>query len=337
MARPRPLTAPNGDVLVRNGQDREVTREIRAVRLTSHDRPVSVEPVQLGPVDGASVVEMLYAGINPVDTYAAKGLVAPDAPLPRTLGGEGVGTLDGRNVLVAGGGLGTTRDGVWAAAVAAPDVAVVELPDGVDLQQAAAMGVAGLTAFHVVETVGRIGPDDRVLVLGASGGVGGPICSFAASTGATVVGQTGSAEKAAAIREHGASDVLVCEADGLAEAARDLRPTVVVDPLGGAFTPAALSVMQRRGRLVVYGTSAGADVSLNLQQVYRNQLSILSYAGLILSPEQRRDGLEKALRVLADGRMQIRIDRVLPLEQVTEAFDLIANRGLSGKVLLDCR
>jgi NADPH:quinone reductase-like Zn-dependent oxidoreductase len=78
-------------------------------------------------------------------------------------------------------------------------------------------------------------------------------------------------------------------------------------------------------------------VQLNLQQVYRNQLSILSYAGLILSPEQRRTGLEKALRVLADGRMHIRIDRVLPLDQVTDAFDLIADRGLSGKVLLDCR
>jgi NADPH2:quinone reductase len=334
---PTDRRSPNRDVLARSGQDRLVSREIRAVRLNSHDRAVSVELVELGPTDGASVVEMLYAGINPVDTYAAKGLVAPDAPLPRTLGGEGVGTLDGRNVLVAGGGLGTSRDGVWAEAVAAPDVSVVELPDGVELQQAAAMGVAGLTAFHVVETVGRIGPDDRVLVLGASGGVGAPICSFAASTGATVVGQTGSEDKAAAIRESGASDVLVCDAAGLTEAARDLRPTVVVDPLGGAFTSAALGAMEKRGRLVVYGTSAGADVQLNLQHVYRNHLSILSYAGLILTPQERRDGLEKALRVLAEGRMHIRIDRVLPLEQVTDGFDLIANRGLSGKVLLACR
>jgi NADPH2:quinone reductase len=315
-----------------------VTRDIRAVRLNAHNRPVSVESVALGePDQGETVVEMVYGGVNPVDAYAAKGLVAPDGPLPRTLGGEGAGTLDGRNVLVAGGGLGATRDGVWAQAVTTPEVAVVELPDGVDLQQAAALGVAGLTAFHVVETVGRIGPDDRVLVLGASGGVGGPICSFAASTGATVVGQTGSEDKVAAIRETGASDVLVCDADGLTEAAAQFRPTVVVDPLGGAFTPAALGAMQKRGRLVVYGTSAGPDVQLNLQQVYRNQLSILSYAGLILSPEQRRTGLEKALRVLADGRMRIRIDRVLPLDQVTDAFDLIADRGLSGKVLLDCR
>lgn len=313
-------------------------RQIRAVRVTDHERPVAVQTV---PIDasatGEALVEMIYAGVNPVDSYTARGLVAPDAPLPRTLGGEGAGTLDGRNVLVAGAGLGVTRNGVWAQGVVAPELAVVPLPDGVDLQQAAAMGVAGLTAFHVVETVGRIGPDDRVLVLGASGGVGGPICSFAASTGARVVGQTGSTDKVAAIRESGASDVLVCDATGLTDAATELRPTVVVDPLGGAFTPAALAATQRRGRLVVYGTSAGPNVQLNLQQVYRNQLDILSYAGLILSPEERRDGLEKALRVLADGRMRIRIDRVLPLEQVADAFDLIANRGLSGKVLLDCR
>jgi NADPH:quinone reductase-like Zn-dependent oxidoreductase len=70
--------------------------------------------------------------------------------------------------------------------------------------------------------------------------------------------------------------------------------------------------------------------------VYRNSKRLLSYGGLGLSDEERRDGLEQALRILADGRMQIRIDRVLPLEQVGQAFDLISNRGLSGKVLLDC-
>jgi NADPH2:quinone reductase len=215
-------------------------------------------------------------------------------------------------------------------------MAVVPLPGELDLQQVAAVGVAGLTAYQVVGPVGEVGPEDRVLVLGASGGVGGPILSFAASTGATVVGQTGNPDKVDAIRSCGAHDVLVCNADGLVEATRELRPTVIIDPLGGAFTAAALEAVAPRGRVVVYGTSAGADVSFNLQQVYRNSKRLLSYGGLGLSDEERRDGLEKALRILADGRMQIRIDRVLPLEQIGQAFDLISNRGLSGKVLLDC-
>jgi NADPH2:quinone reductase len=237
---------------------------------------------------------------------------------------------------VAGSGLGSTRNGVWAEAAVVPEMAVIPLPAELDLQQVAAMGVAGLTAYQVVGPVGEVGPEDRVLVLGASGGVGGPILSFAATTGATVVGQTGSADKADAIRSSGAQDVLVTDAAGLVDATRDLRPTVIIDPLGGAFTAAALEAVAPRGRVVVYGTSSGTDVSFNLQQVYRNSKQLLSYGGLGLSDEERRAGLEKALRILADGRMSIRIDRVLPLEQIGDAFDLIANRGLSGKVLLDC-
>jgi NADPH:quinone reductase len=314
-----------------------MSRTVRAVQLQDHSRLPAVEQVEL-PEPGADevLVDLAFAGVNPVDRYTAEGKVAPDGPLPRVLGGEASGTVRGQQVLIAGGGLGATRNGVWAEAAVVPEVAVLPLPDGIDLQQAAAMGVAGLTAYNVVGPVGQIGPEDRVLVLGASGGVGGPLCSFAASTGATVVGQTGSEDKAAAIRASGASDVLVADADGLAAAASDFRPTVVIDPLGGGFTPAALQAMAPRGRMIVYGTSAGPDVQLNLQHVYRNQLKILSYAGLGLSPDERRAGLEEALEVVAAGEMSIRIDRVLPLEQVGDAFDLITNRGLAGKVLLDC-
>jgi NADPH2:quinone reductase len=256
--------------------------------------------------------------------------------MPRVLGGEASGTVRGKSVLVAGAGLGSTRDGVWAEAAIVPEMAVVPLPSALDMQQVASLGVAGLTAYKVIDEVGQVGSGDRVLVLGASGGVGGPLVNFAASTGATVVGQTGNPDKVDAIRENGASDVLVTDADGLVAAARDLRPTVIVDPLGGAFTGAALEAVAPRGRVVVYGTSAGAEVSFNLQQVYRNSKSLLSYGGLGLTAEERRAGLERTLRIVADGRMTIRIDRVLPLEQVGEAFDLITDRGLSGKVLLDC-
>jgi NADPH2:quinone reductase len=314
-----------------------MSRTVRAVQLQDHSRLPGVEQVELAePGEGEVLVELTYAGINPVDSYNAQGKVAADGPLPRVLGGEASGTVHGRPVLVAGSGLGSTRDGVWAEAAVVPEMAVIPLPGELDPQQVAAMGVAGLTAYQVVGPVGEVGPDDRVLVLGASGGVGGPILSFAASTGATVVGQTGSRDKADAIRASGAEDVLISDANGLVEAARDLRPTVIIDPLGGPFTAAALEAVAPRGRVVVYGTSAGTDVSFNLQQVYRNSKRLLSYGGLGLSDEERRAGLERALRVLAEGRMQIRIDRVLPLERVGEAFDLITNRGLSGKVLLDC-
>src|ERR1700716_3493225 len=79
---------------------------VRAARLREHGKPLAVETVEL-PTPGPDEVrvEMEFAGVNPVDRYMAEGRVAPDGPLPRTLGSEGAGTAAGRPVLVAGGGL----------------------------------------------------------------------------------------------------------------------------------------------------------------------------------------------------------------------------------------
>jgi NADPH:quinone reductase len=307
----------------------------RAARLHHHGDPLRIEDVALpDPGEGEVRVTLAFAGVNPVDSYLAAGRVAPDAPLPRTLGGEASGHLDGRPVLVTGSGLGTRRDGVWASAANVPEGAVVPLPDGLDLRAAAALGVAGLTASDVVR-LAAVGPADRVLVLGASGGVGLPTVSLVAATGATVWGQTGSADKAEAIRRQGADDVVVTGAEGLSEAVAPLRPSVVIDPLGGAFTPVALTALSPRGRLVLFGTSAGAASTLNLQTLYRNGLTVLGYGGLILSDEERTRGLQEAVRALQEGRLRIAVDRVLPLDRVDDAFGLLSDRGVTGKIVLD--
>jgi NADPH:quinone reductase len=177
--------------------------------------------------------------------------------------------------------------------------------------------------------------EDRVLVLGASGGVGLPTVTLAASLGATVWGQTGNPSKTAAVEDAGATNVLVAGADGLTDAVGDYRPTVVFDPLGDGFTPGALAAMAQHGRLVVFGTSAGPEVQLNLQHVYRNGIRILGYTGLLLTADQRRRGLEQALAALADGRLRVPVGRALALDAVNDAFRLLADRQVTGKVVLD--
>jgi NADPH:quinone reductase len=254
--------------------------------------------------------------------------------LPRTIGGEASGYLDGRPVAVSGQGLGSRRDGVFAGAAVVPRSAVFELPEGVSLEAAAAVSVVGVTAYRVVE-IARIGPDDRVLVLGGSGGVGQSAISFAASKGAQVWGQTGSADKADAIRDFGAKEAVVTDAAGLAAAVRDFAPTAVIDPLGGEFTASALTTIAPRGRLVLFGTSAGPEAKIQLQQLYRKQIQLLTYAGLIATPEEHREGMRRAIEELAAGRLRIRVGEVLPLERVNDAFAKLVDRAVVGKVLLD--
>jgi NADPH2:quinone reductase len=307
----------------------------RAARLVEHGQSLRVEDVEMPePGPGQVRVRLAFAGVNPIDRYNAEGRVAADGPVPRTLGGEASGLVDGQPVVVVGAGLGSARDGLFATEAVVPGSAVVPAPTGVRLEEAAAMGVAGLTAWNVVSLAG-IGPEDRVLVLGAAGGVGSTIVSLAHSLGATVWGQCGSADKRTALLDQGADEAVVASAQDLADAARDLSPTVVTDPLGGPFTGAALSVLAPDGRLVVFGTSAGSEATLQLQPIYRKSQRIMGYGGGRLSDQKRREDMTEALSALSDGRLRIRIDRTFPLERVNEAFAALSDRSVVGKILLE--
>jgi NADPH:quinone reductase len=310
----------------------------RAARLHAHGKPLVVEEADVAsPGDGEVVVEMAFGGVNPVDRYTAEGRVAPDGPLPRTLGMEGAGRRadDGRAVLVQGGGLGTTRDGAWAQRVVAPAVAVTDIPEGVDLAEAAAMGVAGVTAWRTATEQAQVTADDRVLVLGASGGVGSILVSLCHSLGARVWGQTGSADKAEFITDQGAEEAVTAAAGELAKAVEPLAPTVVFDALGDGFSGAAIEALAPFGRFVCFGVSAGPIAEINMQMVYRKALTVYGYGGLIEPAERMAGGKAAALAALADGRIKVVVAEVLPLGRVNDAFSALVDRAVSGKIVLD--
>lgn len=312
-----------------------MTRTV-AARLVRHGQPLAVEEVELpAPGPGEVLVVLSHGGVNPVDRYGAEGSVAPDGPLPRTLGMEAAGTVDGRPVLVRGHGLGTERDGVWAGAAVVPRAAVTALPDGVDPVQAAGMGVAGITAWRVVTELAGVTGDDRVLVLGASGGVGAVAVSVARGLGAEVWGQTGRPVAAKWITEHGATRAVVADAGELAAAVADLRPSVVVDPLGGGFTGAAIEAMSSHGRLVLLGSSADPVGEIPLRAVYRKGLTLYGYGGLIEPEDALAAAAAASLQALADGRLRVPVDAVLPLASVNDALARMASRQARGKLVLD--
>jgi NADPH:quinone reductase len=311
---------------------------VTAARLVRHGQPLQVQEVELGePGEEEALIEVAYGGVNPVDMYGAQGQVAPDGPVPRTLGTEGAGTVDGRPVIVRGYGIGTMRDGLWANAAIVPRASLIDVPDGVGLLQSAAMGVSGVTAWRCVTELAQLTADDTALVLGASGGVGSIIVSLAHGIGATVAGQTGRPAKRDWISAQGADYVVVADAAGLTSALVDLRPTVVFDALGGEFTGAAVEALQPHGRLILFGTSAGVTGQLPLRQLYRKGITVRGYAGLLASNETVGAALREALQALADGRMSVPIDSTLPLEQVNVAFDLLRQRSVHGNLVLDAR
>lgn len=319
-----------------------VTITARAARLVAHGEALRVEQVELAdPGEGEALVELAYAGVNPVDRYQVLGRVAAELPLPRTPGSEAsgivrTGTAE-RPVLANRGALAGAGDGLFATHAVVRADRLVEVPEGVGLDLAAAMGVAGTTAWRCVTELAEVAADDRVLVLGASGGVGSIVVSACHRIGAEIVGHCGAAAKVPFVAARGADRVMTGDAAALRDGLAGFRPTAVFDPLGGPFTGVAVEAMAERGRLVLFGTSAEPTGVLPLQLLYRKGLRVLGYGGLIEPPEALARGMRDSLAALRDGRLEVVVDDVLGLDEVNEALDRLARREVEGKLLLDLR
>jgi NADPH2:quinone reductase len=312
---------------------------MRAARLHTIGGTLQLDEVpDPQPSPGEQLVELAYASVNPLDVWITQGNIgAAAAHLPWTPGGEATGHVDGRPVLVRGGGLGVIRPGLYCSKVAVPDAWLLPLDANVDLAQAAAMPVAGITAFSALHGRAHVQPDDRVLVLGASGGVGAMAVQLAKIAGATVWGHTGSSAKADGIIANGADNVVVGSAGALESEIETFAPTVILDALGGPFTAAAIAGIAPKGRLVVYGTSNDERVSINLRRWYRKGVTLLGYSGLVETAEEQREWLDILLAMMADGSLHVPVDEVLPLSAAADAHARILARTVQGKIVLDCQ
>lgn len=312
---------------------------MRAARLHSIGGTLQLDELpDPAPGPGEQLVDIAYASVNPLDVWITQGSIGAAATnLPWTPGTEATGHVDGRPVLVRGGGLGVIRPGLYCSQIAVPDGWLLSLGDDVDLRQAAAIPVAGITAWQALHGRAKINADDRILVLGASGGVGAVAVQLAKAAGATVWGQSGSPAKVDGIIVNGADNVVVTGADGLEAAAESYQPTVILDSLGGAFTDASVAAIAIQGRLVVYGTSNNEQVSINLRRLYRKSVNLLGYGGMVDTPEEQRVALETLMAMMAAGTLHIPIGEVLPLAGAAEAHARILASNVEGKILLDCQ
>jgi NADPH:quinone reductase len=312
---------------------------MRAARLHSIGGTLQLDELpDPQPGQGEQLVDIAYASVNPLDVWITQGSVgAAAANLPWTPGTEATGHVDGKPVLVRGGGLGVVRQGVYCSKIAVPDGWLLPIPDGLDLGQVAAMPVAGITAWMSLHGRAQIGALDRVLILGASGGVGAVAIQLAKTVGATVWGQTGSPGKVDGITANGADNVIVTGADGIEAAVASFEPTVILDSLGGPYTDAAIASIANKGRLVVFGTSSNEQVSINLRRLYRKGVSLLGYAGMVDTPEEQRTAMDTLMAMMAAGSLHIPVSDVLPLAGAAEAHARILDRRVEGKILLDCQ
>lgn len=307
---------------------------VRAVVLRGHGecpRVVEVDAPEPGQPDEV-VLDMVMAAVNPLDRLVSLGKVAPHAPVPRTLGVEGVGWVDSRRYVVHGHGVGVTRDGTFAEQVCAPRAALVPVPDEVSDEQAALVSVSMATALRVAQYTGGAA-GEHALVLGAAGNVGRAVCSLLIDDGVYTFGQTSDPAKAELIAATGAKPIVASDPSQLAGAVSRTYE-VIVDSLGGLWTPAAIDLAAYGARMVFFGASAGPEIVLDLPTLYRKGLTLRGYGGMFEPPERLTDAVRQALSLVAEGRLGLGIGSRFSLDDAAEAFSALSTRR-PGKILLD--
>lgn len=306
---------------------------MKAIRRTQPGRLEVYEvPTPEADSEEEVLVDMAFAAVNPFDAQVLRGEIG-DGSRVLTLGAEGSGTVDGRPVQVSGAGLGVARDGTFSSHVLAPRAAIRPLADDADLALAATVGVAGKTAWRAVHQLARVGADDTVLVLGASGGVGTFAAQLARGTGARVLAHTGNASKARRLSELDLEALVADDPAAVAQAVAELGVSVVLDPLGGDYVSALLSVVAPAARVVTYGILAGRTTTVDLATLYGKGISVLGTSGGTTPAADAAAALDGALSAVLGGSVVVDHE-VLPLIEGATAFERLTQRSVSGKLLL---
>jgi NADPH:quinone reductase-like Zn-dependent oxidoreductase len=280
--------------------------------------------------EGRALVTVEAVPLNPVEVRVAAGRHPRRAEPPYVPGLEGAGTVlesarhaPGARVRFEASALpGFGVQGTLAERAAVPEESLVELPEGLAADLAAALGVVGITALLALERAAPV-EDARVLVLGATGAVGQMAVQLAKAMGAArVVGAGRSAEGLERARQLGADEVVGLDASDLAgrfEHAAGGRLDIVIDPLWGEPAMAALGALAPEGRLVNVGQSAGADVRLPLEQVRNRQGAIHAISSGWTGLERKAVAYRRLLEHVLAGRLAV--DReVVPLDGVAAAW-----------------
>lgn len=307
---------------------------------------------------GEVVVKVHAATLNYHDVFTRNGMPGITVPMPIIMGLDFAGEIVevgkdvaggwkvGDRVMIDpsdrktfGGVIGEARHGGLAEYCAVPDHHLVKLPDDVSYETAAALPVAYGTAWRMMVSIGKIQAGEKVLILGASGGVGTCCVQLAKLAGAEVIAAASSAEKLARLKELGADHLLDYKQDDfmkwvfthfgkphrrLAEKGMD----VVVNFTGGDTWVKSLRTLHRGGRVLTCGATAGYDPKEDLRFIWTYELQVLGSNGWM------RDDLTSLLDLVRSGKLKPVIDKTYSLEQTNEAFQQLEDRRVFGKVLV---
>jgi len=321
---------------------------MKAIRFRTTGGPEVLEFVDVDapiPGPGQVLVDVEYAGVNFIDTYQRGGLYP--APLPSGNGLEGVGTI-----VALGEGVTDRQVGqriAWSDTLGSYAEQVVVradrsfvVPDGVDSPTACALALQGMTAHYLAFSTFPLGKEHTALIYAAAGGVGRILVQLAVQRGARVLACTSTEEKAAAVRELGAHEVIAYRDVDIAARVRELTDGVGVDvaydSVGAATWQASLDSLRPRGTAVFYGNASGPVPAFDLQELNRRgslfvtRPKLLDYTSTMEDLAWRSGSLHG---LVTSGNLKVDIHATYPLAEAAQAHRDLESGTTAGKLLLE--
>jgi NADPH2:quinone reductase len=322
---------------------------MKAIRVEQTGGPevmtlANVEAPEPGP--GEVRVRLHFSGVNFVDVYQRRGLYPVEAPF--TPGNEGAGEVDVVGAAVTEFAAGdrvayASQRGSYAEYAIVPEAKLAPVPDSVTLEAAAAVMLQGMTAHYLAHDTAPLGPEKVALVHAAAGGVGLLLVQIARLLGARVIGTASTEEKAALARRAGAEEVVLYTRDSFLERTRALTGgvgvDVVYDSVGRTTFEDSLRSLRPRGMMVSFGQSSGPVPPFEPLLLSQRGSLFLTRPNLAYYIADRAELLRRANDVLGwigEGRLDVRIHRILDLAEAAEAHRLLEGRTTAGKLLLRC-
>ena len=319
-------------------------RALRFNKTGSLDELVVGDVPKPTPGEGEVLIQIKAAAVNPSDIKNVLGRMH-ETTTPRTPGRDFAGVvtggsadLVGHSVFGSGGNLGFGRDGSHAEFVVVPREAALPIPRGLSFEQAAAVGLAYMTAWAALVKGAKLEAGETVLILGATGAVGGAAVHIAHRLGARVLGTV---RNKGAIAKPGTVPVDVwidLETTDLASGTRNATSgagaDVVLDVVGGPMFEKCLGALAHRGRQVAISSSSTPRVTFDLVDFYHNEARLIGVDTLKLSFSEAAEILRGLTPGIEKGDLPPPQVQSWPLERGPEAYREIEAGKVKGKVVL---
>ena len=321
---------------------------MRAMQVTSYNQPIKLKNVEQPKIASDQVlVRVAACGLNFGDLLMIKGSYQEKPPLPYTLGMELSGTVEEVGVDVTNMRVGqrlVSYAGIGGLAeyAALPSQICLPIPDSMNMVDAAAFPVAYGTAHLALGFKARLQPGERLVVLGASGGVGLTGIELGKLMGAEVIAVARGPKKLQIAKEMGAEHLIDSETADLHNSISALGGAdVVYDPVGGDQFTAAMRATNPNGRLIPLGFASGIIPEIRANHLLVKNLSVIGYwwGGYAkTNPKILNDSLATLLEWYAEGKIKPHVSNVLSLDDAQEGLELLRARKATGKIVVKlCR